>query len=154
MPLGRAPRSGSGLAPFRGMVPSPFPSHVPVLPIRNTVLFPGISMPLVVGRPCGLLALEAAVKAPDGLIPIVSQKTVTPGELAHEMVELYPEQRESSRSSSKTESSTHRFQSCMSPALHINFIETLEDLLAAVFPKEKAACIGFKPRRSIWVRQP
>ncbi len=37
-------------------------------------------MPLVVGRPRSLLALDAAARASDALILIVSQKTVTPGD--------------------------------------------------------------------------
>jgi len=57
------------------------PSQLAVLPIRNAVLFPGISMPLVVGRERSLLAVEAASKA-DGLILVVAQKTLTPGDPA------------------------------------------------------------------------
>ncbi len=53
------------------------PTIVPVLPIRNTVLFPAISIPLVVGRPSSLRAIEAA-DADDSLIVVIAQK---PGSL-------------------------------------------------------------------------
>ncbi len=52
------------------------PSNLPVLPIRNVVLFPTVSMPLVVGRQRSLHALQAAEKS-NGLIVIVTQRVVT-----------------------------------------------------------------------------
>jgi ATP-dependent Lon protease len=55
------------------------PSSLPVLPIRNAVLFPSISMPLVVGRPRSIRALEASLEA-DSLILIVSQSVMTHGD--------------------------------------------------------------------------
>ncbi|OFZ56155.1 MAG: endopeptidase La [Bdellovibrionales bacterium RIFOXYC1_FULL_54_43] len=55
------------------------PAVLPVLPIRNTVLFPAISMPLVVGRGRSIRALEEAEGA-DNLIIIVAQRLLTAGD--------------------------------------------------------------------------
>lgn len=52
------------------------PTHIPLLPIRNAVTLPGISMPLVVGRKASILALKHA-KDNGGLIAIVTQKHAT-----------------------------------------------------------------------------
>jgi ATP-dependent Lon protease len=61
------------------------PANLPVLPIRNAVIFPGATMPLVVGRPRSLRAIEAAslssLSSPstprDGLILVVTQKVIS-----------------------------------------------------------------------------
>src|SRR5947209_8560503 len=55
------------------------PSQLPVLPIRNAVLFPSISMPLVVGRGRSIKALEQA-EATDNLILVIAQKVMTAGD--------------------------------------------------------------------------
>ena len=55
------------------------PSLLPVLPIRNAVLFPSVSMPLVVGRGRSLKALERA-ETGEGLLVVISQKIITPGD--------------------------------------------------------------------------
>lgn len=55
------------------------PSILPVLPIRNAVLFPSVSMPLVVGRGRSIRAVEQAQNT-DGLIIIVAQRVLTPGD--------------------------------------------------------------------------
>ncbi|HLD98646.1 MAG TPA: endopeptidase La [Bdellovibrionota bacterium] len=55
------------------------PAVLPVLPIRNTVLFPAISMPLVVGRGRSIRALEEAEGA-DNLIIIAAQRLLTAGD--------------------------------------------------------------------------
>src|SRR6266545_3639229 len=47
---------------------------LPVLPIKNTVLFPYIHMPFSVGRPLSLAALETAVATEEKEILIVSQR--------------------------------------------------------------------------------
>ncbi len=57
----------------------PIASSLPVLPIRNAVLFPSISMPLVVGRPKSVKALESSLAA-DNLILIISQRVMTQGD--------------------------------------------------------------------------
>src|SRR4051812_27994432 len=45
----------------------------PVLPLRGTVLYPGITVPIAAGRPGTLRAIEAALKA-GGLVFAVAQK--------------------------------------------------------------------------------
>src|SRR5688500_11247754 len=55
------------------------PSTLPVLPIRNAVLFPTVSMPLVVGRPRSLLALQSA-ESTGNLLVIVAQRVITSGD--------------------------------------------------------------------------
>jgi len=58
---------------------------LPVLPLREVVLFPGVSTPIGAGRPATLRAIEAALKQEPRLIFAVSQKEnvdqVTPGVL-------------------------------------------------------------------------
>ena len=47
---------------------------LPVLPIKRTVLFPGIMMPLTVGRERSVAAVEAAMKTEDKTILVVAQR--------------------------------------------------------------------------------
>ncbi|MEX2261536.1 MAG: endopeptidase La [Bryobacteraceae bacterium] len=47
---------------------------LPVLPIKNTVLFPYLLMPLAVGRPASVAAVEAALVTEDKEILVVSQR--------------------------------------------------------------------------------
>src|SRR3989475_847316 len=47
---------------------------LPVLPLREVVLFPGVSQPIGAGRPATLRAIEAAVKSESRLIFAVSQR--------------------------------------------------------------------------------
>src|SRR5256886_3868140 len=58
---------------------------LPVLPLREVVLFPGVSAPIGAGRPATLRAIEAALKSESHLIFAVAQRenvdTVTPGVL-------------------------------------------------------------------------
>src|SRR6476620_6410558 len=56
----------------------PLPSILPVLPIRNAVLFPAVSMPLVVGRGRSIRALEEA-QLNDSLLIVVAQRVLTQG---------------------------------------------------------------------------
>ncbi|HUQ81625.1 MAG TPA: LON peptidase substrate-binding domain-containing protein, partial [Gemmatimonadaceae bacterium] len=51
----------------------PVPDRLPVLPLRDVVLFPYVVMPLLVGRPASLAALEGA-HAGDGLVLLVAQR--------------------------------------------------------------------------------
>ncbi len=46
---------------------------LPVLPLREAVLFPGVTMPIGAGRPATLRAIEAALKSESRLIFAVSQ---------------------------------------------------------------------------------
>jgi len=56
------------------------PAILPVLPVRDVVVFPGVTMPLAIGRTRSLAALEAAGQ--DGYLLVVSQRdplTENPG---------------------------------------------------------------------------
>ncbi|MBK6406623.1 MAG: LON peptidase substrate-binding domain-containing protein [Holophagales bacterium] len=59
---------------------------LPVIPLRNAVLFPGVSFPIAAGRPGTLHAIETAMKSPDQLVFAITQRqdveAVTP-ELLH-----------------------------------------------------------------------
>src|SRR5437899_3519848 len=58
---------------------------LPVLPLREVVLFPGVSLPIGAGRPATLRAIESALKSDSHLIFGVAQRenvdTVNPGVL-------------------------------------------------------------------------
>src|SRR5438046_4825131 len=58
---------------------------LPVLPLRDIVLFPGVATPIGAGRPATLRAIEAALKSESRFIFAVSQREnvdhVTPGVL-------------------------------------------------------------------------
>jgi ATP-dependent Lon protease len=47
---------------------------LPVLPLRDVVLFPGVTAPIGAGRPGTLRAIEAALASPDKLVFAVSQR--------------------------------------------------------------------------------
>jgi ATP-dependent Lon protease len=47
---------------------------LPVLPLREVVLFPGVTAPIGAGRPATLRAIEAALAAPERLVFAVSQR--------------------------------------------------------------------------------
>lgn len=49
------------------------PAEIPVIPLRNTVLFPGVVLPITVGRDKSIKAVNEAYKA-DKLIGVVAQK--------------------------------------------------------------------------------
>ncbi len=49
------------------------PDELPILPLRNTVLFPGVVIPITVGRDKSIKAVNDAYKA-DKLIGVVAQK--------------------------------------------------------------------------------
>src|SRR4028118_1497928 len=49
------------------------PNDLPVLPLRNTVLFPGVVLPITVGRDKSIKAVNDAYKA-DKLIGVLAQK--------------------------------------------------------------------------------
>jgi ATP-dependent Lon protease len=51
----------------------PIPSELPLLPLRNTVLFPGVVIPITVGRDKSIKAVNDAYKA-DKLVGVVAQK--------------------------------------------------------------------------------
>src|SRR6201992_561118 len=49
------------------------PKELPVLPLRNTVLFPGVVLPITVGRDKSIKAVNDAYKA-NKLIGVLAQK--------------------------------------------------------------------------------
>src|SRR5438477_148081 len=71
--------------PGNEIVPMSERLTLPVLPLREVVLFPGVSAPIGAGRPATLRAIEAALKSESHLIFAVAQRenvdTVTPGVL-------------------------------------------------------------------------
>jgi ATP-dependent Lon protease len=48
--------------------------HLPVLPIKNTVLFPYLLMPLAVARPVSRAAVEAALATEDKTLLVIAQR--------------------------------------------------------------------------------
>jgi ATP-dependent Lon protease len=50
------------------------PLTLPVLPLRDFVLFPGVTAPINAGKPATLRAIEAALKTPERLVFAVSQR--------------------------------------------------------------------------------
>ena len=48
---------------------------LPVLPLKNSVLFPHLLMPLAVGRPASVAAIEAALASEDKSIFVVAQRS-------------------------------------------------------------------------------
>jgi ATP-dependent Lon protease len=54
------------------------PLLLPVLPLRDLVLFPGVSMPIAAGRPATLRAIEAAHAQKEPLILAVTQRNNVP----------------------------------------------------------------------------
>ena len=54
----------------------PIPENIPLLALRNTVLFPGVVIPITVGRDKSIKAVTDAYKA-DKLIGVVAQKDST-----------------------------------------------------------------------------
>ena len=47
---------------------------LPVLPIRNTILYPQLLLPLAVGRAGSMAAVEAAMAGEDKTLLVVTQK--------------------------------------------------------------------------------
>jgi ATP-dependent Lon protease len=54
--------------------PNPKRHRLPVLPLRDMVLFPGVTAPIGAGRPGTLRAIESALKGEDRLIFAVTQR--------------------------------------------------------------------------------
>lgn len=52
------------------------PEQVPILPLRNTVLFPGVVIPITVGRDKSIKLIKDAFDTPDRHIGVVAQKDV------------------------------------------------------------------------------
>ena len=56
------------------MTETPLIMNLPVLPVKRTVLFPGVLMPLTVGRTRSVAAVEAALKTEDKTVLVVAQR--------------------------------------------------------------------------------
>src|SRR5215217_4247685 len=65
-PAGRFEQEGRGISMAE-------PLTLPVLPLRGTVIFPGLTVPITAGRPGTLRAIEAAMRS-DGLLFAVAQR--------------------------------------------------------------------------------
>lgn len=65
IPLNEAESDGDDIADF--------PAELPILPLRNTVLFPGVVLPITVGRDKSIQAVNEAYKT-DKLVGVVAQK--------------------------------------------------------------------------------
>jgi len=50
------------------------PAEISLLPLRNTVLFPGVVLPITVGRDKSIKAVNDAYKSEQKLIGVVAQK--------------------------------------------------------------------------------
>src|SRR5437899_692139 len=59
------------------------PELVPVLPVRNTVLFPNAAVPLIVGRPRSVQTVKRAQRQGDILL-VVTQRDPSQEEPRHE----------------------------------------------------------------------
>ena len=57
--------------------------ELPILPLRNTVIFPSGISPLTVGRPLSMAAAEAALATEEKLLGVVAQKTDGEGDPSH-----------------------------------------------------------------------
>ncbi len=62
--------------PARPGVRTSFPmsKNLPILPMRNGVLFPGVSLPITAARPQSLRAIEAALRDPEHRVFVVAQR--------------------------------------------------------------------------------
>src|SRR5262249_7637100 len=72
----RPPRSAVGSRGYqsRGGEMNEQIESLPVLPIKNSVLFPGLLMPLTAGRPSSVAAIDAALASEDKELLIVTQR--------------------------------------------------------------------------------
>ena len=60
------------LVSMGGDTPIAVPAVLPVLPVRDVVIFPGVTIPLAIGRPRSLAALDAA--GADGFLIVATQR--------------------------------------------------------------------------------
>ena len=49
-------------------------STLPILPVKRTVLFPGVMMPLTIGRERSIAAVNGAMKTEEKMIVVVAQR--------------------------------------------------------------------------------
>ena len=55
--------------------------NLPVVPMKNAVLLPGVTFPITAGRPATLRAIETALTGKDRLVFAVAQRQVTEGDI-------------------------------------------------------------------------
>ena len=55
--------------------------NLPVVPMKNAVLLPGVSFPITAGRPATLRAIEAALNDKNRRVFAVAQRQVTEGDV-------------------------------------------------------------------------
>jgi ATP-dependent Lon protease len=67
----------------RALTESEVPESLPILPLKNTVLFPGVVVPITVGRDRSLRLVKDAY-ATDKIIGVVTQKDMTVEEPGYE----------------------------------------------------------------------
>ncbi len=82
-----APAAGTTPAAPRPAEPPPIPGALPILPVRNTVLFPGMVVPLTIGRPSSRKLLEESL-AQSKVIGVFTQKNPQQDEPGPD--DLYP----------------------------------------------------------------
>ena len=58
---------------FTDMINTEMPSELPILPVRNIVLFPGVVWPILLGRASSMKLVRQAEKAGD-IIGVVCQR--------------------------------------------------------------------------------
>ena len=56
------------------MAKEPLPEALPLLPLKNTVLYPGVVIPITVGRDKSIQAVKAAYNSKEKLIGVVAQR--------------------------------------------------------------------------------
>src|ERR1041385_5654833 len=69
--------------------PEGVPFVIPVLPLQNTTLFPETMVPLSVGRPGSMAAVEAALSSEEKLIACISVRPERSGEGDAKSEDLY-----------------------------------------------------------------
>jgi ATP-dependent Lon protease len=56
---------------------------LPVIPLRNTVVFPGLAVPIAVGRPASLKAVERAIEGDERVFAVAQRKDVDSPDAEH-----------------------------------------------------------------------
>ena len=62
------------------------PDRLPVVPLRDVVVFPYVLMPLLIGRPASLSAVEAAAATPERWLVLVTQRNADVAEPAAQAI--------------------------------------------------------------------
>jgi ATP-dependent Lon protease len=70
-------------------LPTTDPAPLPVIPLKNTTLFPFLFLPLSVGRPNSVAAVEAATASEDKTLIVVAQRDANQEQLSLEALHRY-----------------------------------------------------------------